>query len=242
MTTCPKIALVTGANKGIGLEICRQLAQAGITVLLGSRDLARGRTAAASLQGLGGQVLAIQVDMGTPATFAAVAERIAAEHGRLDILVNNAGIALDWDYQADTVPVALVRETFETNLFAVVDLTQRLLPLLRRSPAGRIVNHSSILGSLALRTQPDSWMAGIQAFAYDASKTALNAYTVHLAQVLKGTPVKVNSAHPGNVKTDMNPGGDLSVETGARTAVQLATLPDDGPTGGFFHLGDPLPW
>ena len=137
----------------------------------------------------------------------------------------------------------ILRQVFETNFFAVVELTQTLLPLIRKSPAGRIVNLSSILGSLTLHSDPSSDIYSMKAFAYDASKTALNAFTVHLAQALRGTPIKVNSAHPGWVKTDM--GGQaapMEVSEGGKTSVQLATLPDDGPTGGFFHLGQPLPW
>jgi NAD(P)-dependent dehydrogenase (short-subunit alcohol dehydrogenase family) len=137
----------------------------------------------------------------------------------------------------------LLRQTFETNFFAVVALTQTLLPLIRKSPAGRIVNLSSVLGSLTLHAEPSSGIYASKAFAYDASKTALNAFTVHLAQELRNTKIKVNSAHPGWVKTDMG-GADapLDVVTGAQTSIQLATLPDDGPTGGYFHMGQTLPW
>jgi NAD(P)-dependent dehydrogenase (short-subunit alcohol dehydrogenase family) len=142
-----------------------------------------------------------------------------------------------------TVTPDVLRQTFETNFFAVVALTRALLPLIRKSPAGRIVNLSSILGSLALHSDPSSPIYRMKSFAYDASKTALNAFTVHLADELRETPIKVNSAHPGWVKTDM--GGSaapMEVSEGSKTSVQLATLPDDGPTGGFFHLGKPLPW
>ena len=137
----------------------------------------------------------------------------------------------------------ILRKTFETNFFAVVALTQTLLPLIRKSPAGRIVNLSSILGSLTLHSDPSSGIYDMKAFAYDASKTALNAFTVHLAQELRDTPIKVNSAHPGWVKTDMGgAAAPMEVSEGGKTSVQLATLPDDGPTGGYFHLGEPLPW
>lgn len=242
MNATPLIALVTGANKGIGLEICRQLAEAGHLVLLGCRDLTRGTAAAEPLQRAGLDVRPLVVDLGNPASFPALHDRLAAEHGRLDILVNNAAIATDWAYTAATVPVQQVRETFEINVFALIELTQRLLPLLRQSPAGRIVNQSSVLASLTLHSQPGSGLDDWKALAYNASKTALNAFTVHLAHALKHTPVKVNAAHPGSVATDMNPAGTLTVEVGARTAVQLATLAADGPSGGFFHLGQALPW
>ena len=237
-----KIALVTGANKGLGFEICRQLGQLGFTVLLGSRDLSRGEAAAATLRAEGLDVKTVRLDMEDPGTFGPLCDMVARDFGRLDVLVNNAGFGRDWAFRADTVPMDMLRETFETNFFALVDLTQRLLPLVRASSAGRIVNHSSALGSLTLHATPGSGFENLKAFAYNASKTALNAFTVHLAAALKGTPVKVNSAHPGSVATDANPSGELNVEQGARTAVKLATLPADGPTGGFFHMGQVLPW
>ena len=238
------IALVTGANKGIGLEICRQLAQKGFHVLLGSRDEARGREAAASLAQGGGQVEAIVIDLAASATFENARKLIEERFGRLDVLINNAGVGEPEDFQstAESVPIETLRRTFETNFFGLVDLTQRLLPLLRRSKHPRIVNQSSILASLTEHSDPNSVIADVHALAYDASKTAVNAFTVHLAKILREFPIKVNSAHPGSVKTDMNPMGDLSVEEGARTAVTLATVGDDGPSGGFFYDGKTLPW
>ncbi len=238
------IALVTGANKGIGLEICRQLAQKDFHVLLGSRDEERGREAAASLARDGAEVEAVVVDLAAPATFEKTRRLIEERFGRLDVLINNAGIGELEDFQstAETVPMDALRRTFETNFFGLVELTQRLLPLLRRSEHARIVNQSSLLASLTEHSDPESIIADVHALAYDASKTAVNAFTVHLAKLLRGSSIKVNSAHPGSVKTDMNPAGDLSVEEGARTAVNLATLADDGPSGGFFYDGKPLPW
>ncbi len=239
-----KIALVTGANKGIGLEICRQLAQKDFHVLLGARDEARGRKAAALLGQNGAEVEAVIVDVDKPATFEIVRKLIADRFGRLDVLINNAGIGEqeDWQSTAENVPIDTLRRTFETNFFGLVDLTQRLLPLLHRSNNPRIVNQSSILGSLTEHSDPKSVIADAHALGYDASKTAVNAFTVHLAKVLRSSPIKVNSAHPGSVKTDMNPTGDLNVEEGAETAVELATLGDDGPSGGFFYRGTRLPW
>ncbi len=237
-----QIALVTGANKGLGLEISRQLGKLGFSVLLGFRDETRGEEAAAALRGEGLDVRAVRVDNDSPESFAAVHDLIESEYGHLDVLVNNAGMATDWQFTAADVPMQMVRDTFETNFFGVVALTQILLPLIRKSPAGRIVNQSSILASLATHSAPKSPIENIKPLAYNASKTALNAFTVHLAAALKDTPVKVNSAHPGSVRTDLNPTGVMSVERGAKTAVELATLPPDGPTGGFFHLGKPLPW
>jgi NAD(P)-dependent dehydrogenase (short-subunit alcohol dehydrogenase family) len=252
MASGDKVAFITGANKGIGLETARGLGELGIAVVIGSRDEEKGRAAADKLRAEGiGKVEAVRFDVIKPEDHQEIARHLEKRYGKLDILVNNAGVMLD---EADlegqggfnttsTVTPDVLRRTFETNFFAVVALTQALLPLIRKSPAGRIVNLSSILGSLTLHADPSSPIYGMKGFAYDASKTALNAFTVHLAHELRGTPIKVNSAHPGWVKTDM--GGSaapMEVSEGGKTSVQLATLPDDGPTGGYFHLGRPLPW
>jgi NAD(P)-dependent dehydrogenase (short-subunit alcohol dehydrogenase family) len=247
-----KVAFITGANKGLGLETARGLGALGIAVVLASRDEAKGRAAAERLavEGIKG-VEAVRFDVTRPEDHEEIARHLEGRYGKLDILVNNAGVVLEKaDFAAPggfnttpTLPLAVLRETFETNFFAVVALTQTLLPLIRKAPAGRIVNLSSILGSLKLHADPESDIYDKKAFAYDASKTALNAFTVHLAQALRGTPIKVNSAHPGWVKTDMGgPAAPMELSEGGQTSVQLATLPDDGPTGGFFHLGRPLPW
>ncbi|MFO1377898.1 MAG: SDR family oxidoreductase [Steroidobacteraceae bacterium] len=241
-TDSPRTALVSGANRGIGLEVCRQLAATGATVLLGARDLAAGERAAAALRTEGFDVHAIRIDTDDPASFDAARECIAREYGCLDILVNNVGMGFDWAHTAADVPMQMLRETFEINFYSVVDLTQRLLPLIRKSSAGRIVNQSSAIGSLTRRAEQSSWAQGDWPLAYSASKTALNAFTLHLACALRGTSIKVNSAHPGIVRTDPNPQGLISPQEGARTAVALALLPEDGPTGGFFHLGQAIPW
>src|SRR5262249_18460384 len=237
---------------GIGLETARGLGELGIAVVLASRDEAKGRAAADKLRSEGiATVEPVRFDVTRPEDHRAIARRLEERYGKLDILVNNAGIALeqvdfgapDGFNTAPTVAPEVLRGVFDTNFFAVVALTQALLPLIRKAPAGRIVNLSSILGSLTLHSDPDVPIYDKKAFAYDASKTALNAFTVHLAQELRGTRIKVNSAHPGWVKTDM--GGQaarMEISEGGKTSVQLATLPDDGPTGGYFHLGQPLPW
>jgi len=252
MPTQPKIAFITGANRGIGLETARGLGKLGIHVLLASRDLAKGQSAAAALKKEGiKDVEAVQFEVADREHHHHIAETIKSRFGRLDILVNNAGVMLDdGDFAkpggfntSSTVSEKVLRDTFDANFFAVVSLTQTLLPLIKASPAGRIVNLSSILGSLTLHADPKSPIYQAKAFAYDASKTALNAFTVHLAAELKNTPIKVNSAHPGWVKTDMGgPGATLEVSEGGKTSVQLASLDADGPSGGFFHLGQPLPW
>lgn len=240
-----KIALVTGANKGIGLETVRQLAAHNITVLLGARDEKRGAEAASKLKAEGLDVQFLQLDVNDTASQDNAAKFIADKFGKLDILINNAGIAQDFQVPASQGTLEQWRTTFETNVFNLVSLTQKLLPLVKKSDAGRIVNLTSILGSLALHSDPKSPIAGSASSgsAYNASKSALNMFTVNLANELKGTSVKINAAHPGWVKTDM--GGEaapLEVGDGAKTSVQLATLPNDGPTGGYFHLGQTLPW
>jgi NAD(P)-dependent dehydrogenase (short-subunit alcohol dehydrogenase family) len=245
-----KVAFITGANKGIGLETARGLGKLGVAVIIGSRDEAKGRAAADKLRSEGIESIeAVRFDVNRPGDHKEVARHLDGRYARLDILVNNAGVQLDSaDFGSSfnttsTVTPDVLRQTFETNFFSVVALTQALLPLIRKAPAGRIVNLSSILGSLTLHSDPSSGIYDKKAFAYDASKTALNAFTVHLAQELRATKIKVNSAHPGWVQTDM--GGSaapLRLSEGGKTSVQLATLPDDGPTGGYFHLGEQLPW
>jgi len=237
MSTQNKVALITGANKGIGLEIARQLGRQGITVVLGSRDPQKGHDAADALktEGLDAHTVKLEVtDAGDrDAALAFLQERF----GRLDILVNNAGVMLE----AEGVTPDVLSRTYDANVIAPYFLTETLLPLLQAAPAGRIVHQSSVLGSLATNASgnlPLAWMLP----AYNSSKAALNMLGVIQAAALKDTHVKVNIAHPGSVKTDMNTQGELNLEDGAKTAVSLATLPDDGPTGGFFHLGETLPW
>ncbi len=247
-----RVAFITGANKGIGLETARGLGALGVAVVIGSRDESRGVAAADMLRSEGIiTVESVKFDATKREDHDAIARVLANRYGKLDILVNNAGVMLDsvsfegeggFNTTSTVTPDTLL-ETFETNFFAVVALTQKLLPLIRKSKAGRIVNLSSILGSLTLHADPSSPIYPMKAFAYDVSKTALNAFTIHLAHELRSTSIKVNSAHPGWVKTDM--GGSaapMELSEGGKTSVQLATLPDDGPTGGFFHLGEPLPW
>ncbi len=249
MSTPPapqRIALITGANKGIGLETARQLAEQGITVLIGSRDRARGEAAAQTLKGQGHDARFITLDVTDQATIKSAVDSIERDFGRLDILVNNAAVMIDARTQGaapSTVPAATFRETFETNVFGLIALTQAMLPLIRRSTAGRIVNLTSILGSLGEHSDPNSPIFNTRIPAYDASKAALNMYTLELAQELRGTPIKVNAAHPGWVKTDMGgPNAPLEVSDGAKTSVWLATLPPDGPTGGYFHNMVHLRW
>jgi NAD(P)-dependent dehydrogenase (short-subunit alcohol dehydrogenase family) len=252
MGTQDKVAFITGANRGIGFETARGLGKLGIAVVVGSRDEAKGQAAAKTLRAEGiGNLEAVTFDINQPQNHQEIVRYLEGRYGKLDILVNNAAIMLDpGDFAApggynttSTVTPETLQNTFQTNFFSVVALTQALLPLIRKAPAGRIVNLSSILGSLTLHSDPKSSIYAYKSFAYDASKTALNAFTVHLAQELRGTAIKVNSAHPGWVKTEMGgPAAPLELSEGVRTSVTLATLPDTGPTGGYFHFGDTLPW
>ena len=240
-----KIALITGANKGLGFEMARQLGQAGVKVLLAARDPQKGEVAAAKLRGEGLDAQFLKLDV-TDKTDRAAASAFLEEHfGRLDILINNAGISAEalGSGRVSTTTEDAIHRTFDTNFFAPLALTQVLLPLLKKSDTGRIVNMSSILGSQTLHADPKSPIYDFKSLSYDASKAALNSLTIHLAHELKDTKIKVNSAHPGWVKTDMGTdAAPMEIPEGAKTGVELALLDDDGPTGGFFHLGKPLPW
>lgn len=244
MNASPTIALVTGATRGIGLETCRQLAQAGVLVLLAGRSAAGAAKAADQLKSEGLSVEPVTLDVTNATQIADLTADIRRRFGHLDILVNNAGVLLDdVALKPSQQTLACWRDTFDTNVFAVVELTQALLPLLRAAPSARIVNVSSQLGSFGLHTDPASPIYGFKIPAYDASKSVVNAWTVHLAHELRGTPIKVNAIHPGYVQTDMNGGaGELPVSDGAKSSVQMALLPDEGPSGTFTHLGKPLPW
>ncbi|HTE17890.1 MAG TPA: SDR family oxidoreductase [Armatimonadota bacterium] len=236
------IALITGANKGIGREIARQLGARGAVVLIGARDETRGEEAASALRAEGVDAHCVALDVTSIATIEAAAQRIAAEWGKLDILVNNAAVFIDNGPPSELDP-ALLRRTYDTNVFGVVDTIRTLLPLLRKSPAGRIVNLSSGLGSLTQQLDPESSYYGVNLLAYNSSKTAVNAITVAFAKELRDTPIKVNAADPGYVATDLNQHqGYRTVEQGATAPVRLATLPVDGPTGGYFDENGPLPW
>ena len=240
--TVRRVAVVTGANKGIGLEIASELARRSYTVYLGARDEERGRAAAEKLRAAGLDARPLALDVTSDASVAAAAAHVEKDAGRLDALVNNAGIAID-DGPPSRVSIEVVRRTYETNVFGVVRATQAFLPLLRRSDAGRIVNLSSGLGSLTRNSDPAWEFAAVKFLAYNSSKSAVNAITVQLAHELRDTPVKVNAADPGYVATDMNRHqGVRSVAQGAATPVRLATLPADGPTGGYFNDDGPVPW
>ena len=238
-----KIAFVTGANKGIGREISRQLAAKGVLVLMGARDSQRGEQAVADLRALGLPVEFILIDVTSQPSVEKAAAEVERRYGRLDILVNNAGIALDW-FPASELTVEAFQKTFDTNVFGVFRVTKALLPLLKKSGHGRIVNVSSGLGSLNRNADPNSTLA-VQniLLAYCSSKAALNMMTIHFANELKSAGIKVNSANPGFTATDMNQHrGPRTVEQGAAEPVRLALLPDDGPTAGVFSDTGADPW
>lgn len=242
-----KIALITGGNRGIGLETARQLSALGILPVIGARTAQAGLDAVLKLKAEGLDAEFIVLDVTKKADILAAVRHFADKAGLLDILVNNAGVHFEVPphshHAPSTVPEQVLRDTMEANFFAPIAVTQAFLPLLRKAPAGRIVNLSSILGSLTLQADPSSPIYNSKSIAYDMSKTALNGFTVQLAYELRAETTKVNAAHPGWTQTDM--GGSaapMTIPEGARTSVMLATLPADGPSGGFFHLGDALPW
>ena len=243
-----KIALVTGANRGIGLETVRQLAQQGITTYLAARQLSAAQEAVAKLASEGiHKVYALKLDVTNAGDRSAAAQQIEKQFGYLDILINNAAAiprdATLLDKRTVETSEQELREAFETNVFAVLLLTHDLLPLLRKSDAGRIVNLSSTLGSLTLHDQEDAGVAYTKRFAYNASKAALNMFTIHLAQELRSTKIKVNSVHPGWVKTELGTDhAPMDVSDGAKTSIKAALLNADGPNGKFFHQDEPIPW
>ena len=247
-----RIALITGGNRGLGLQTAHELVTQDIHVILGCRNYKQGETVAQELREKGYQVEALELDVANQSTHQAAYDYLEKEYGRLDILINNAAVwkesttsssLLPDSNRTSTLPSEILRETFETNFFGTVALTQKLLPLLRKSTAGRIVNVSSIMGSLTMHSDPKSPIYPHKVFAYDTSKAALNSFTIHLAHELRDTPIKVNSAHPGWVRTEMGgEGASLDISEGGKTSAWLATLSEDGPTGGYFHMGEALPW
>lgn len=246
-----RVALVTGANQGIGLQIAKDLAAQGITVLVGSRDLARGEAAARTITG---DARALALDVTDAASIAAAAARIQSELGRLDILVNNAAIShagapgrtlqeVVASNQPSVASIDELRRVFETNVFGVVAVTQAMLPLLRKSPAARIVNVSSTVGSLAYLTNPENPYRKVGGVAYGPSKTALNAITLAFVAELEGTGIKINLVCPGYTSTGLNDyQGHRTVEQAAREPVRLALLGPDGPSGTFSNEDGLIPW
>jgi NAD(P)-dependent dehydrogenase (short-subunit alcohol dehydrogenase family) len=242
-TSSQKIALITGANKGIGFEVARQIGRAGVSVLVGARNKTAGEAAAARLAGEGLTAAYLAVDVTDRASIVAASARIEAAFGRLDILVNNAGINDAEDGPPSTANPDAVERVFRTNFLGAQEVTRAMLPLLRKARSGRIVNVSSGLGSLAQNGDPNYPSAAVKLIGYSAAKAALNMLTVQLAYELRDTAIKVNSADPGYTATDLNGHrGHQSIPEGAAEAVRLALLPDDGLTGSFSNSDGRVPW
>lgn len=241
-----EIALITGANKGLGFETAKELAKKGFKVILGARDERRGKKAAEALKKEGLDVEFLQLDVNDSESIRKAVASIEAKYEKLDVLVNNAGVLHREEGLGSStvlsVPANILRETFETNFFGLVDLTQRLVPLIRKSENGRIINVSSILGSLQLAIEREADGASATPFAYNASKAAVNSFTIHLAGALRNDGIRVNSAHPGWVKTDMGTEqAPLSIREGVQTVIDLV-LTDSPATSKFIHSGEELPW
>ncbi|MFF4780006.1 SDR family oxidoreductase [Streptomyces griseorubiginosus] len=236
------IALVTGANKGIGYEIAAGLTALGWSVGVGARDEPRGTDAVAKLRAAGADAFVVPLDVTDDESVTAAARLVEERAGRLDVLVNNAGIAGGWPEEPSTIDLETVRRLVETNVMGVIRVTNAMLPLLRRSAHPRIVNQSSHVGSLTLQTTPGVDLGGISG-AYAPTKSFLNAVTIQYAKELSGTNILINNACPGYVATDLNGfSGTRTPEQGAAIAVRLAALPDDGPTGQIFDDSGVVPW
>ncbi|MCR9248860.1 MAG: SDR family oxidoreductase [bacterium] len=239
-----KIALVTGANKGLGFETARQLAEEGVTVLMASRNVEKGTEAVKKLKEEGLDVQFVQLEVTKEDEIDSLVKHIDSTYGKLDVLVNNAGIMHSGEptgvNTAEIVKADVLKETFDVNFFSLVSLTQKMLPLLKKSESARIINVSSILGSNTVQSDETSPWSSIKPFAYNASKSALNSFTVHLAAALKDTNIKVNSAHPGWVKTDLGgKNAPLEAPEGAKTSVSLSSADF---TGKFVHNGEEIAW
>ncbi|MEX2130146.1 MAG: SDR family oxidoreductase [Pseudohongiellaceae bacterium] len=238
-----RVALITGANKGIGRQVALELALLGYTVLIGARDRDLGSAVAMQLQAEGLEATFVHIDVTDHATVQAAVQLIRECFGKLDVLINNAGIAIDGNIPPSQLGIDVLKRTFETNVFGAFAVLQAMLPLLRHADAGRVVNVSSGLGSLTFNSDPGYEFARIKLLAYNTSKTTLNALTVQFAHELKDTTVKINSADPGFTSTDLNGHrGTRTVEQAARIIIRLATLPPSGPTGGFFDESGSVPW
>lgn len=241
-----KVALITGANKGLGFQTAKELGQNGIKVLVGARNEERGNKAVETLKSEGIDAELVQLDVSSSDSIKEAVKTIESKYGQLDILVNNAGIIHpneSWEQNSvNSLTQDVLRATFETNFFGLVDLTQQLVPLIRKSERGNIVNVSSVLGSLNEANNPESDYYAVKPFSYNASKAAVNSYTIHLATALKEDNIKVNSAHPGWVQTDLGTEhAPLTVSEGAKTIVDLA-LDTSDKTSHFEHLGQPVAW
>jgi NAD(P)-dependent dehydrogenase (short-subunit alcohol dehydrogenase family) len=244
-----KIAVITGANRGLGFATARLLGQSDVKVLVGARSLAKGEQAAERLRGEGVDAEPLSLDVASSASIQEAARQVEHQYGRVDILINNAGIlpevtASDVDGPLDP---RMFRESFEINVFGAVSVTKAFLPLLRKSAAGRIVNVSSTMGSLTDQSDPSSIYYGQVVPAYQMSKAALNGLTIALSKTLKDTSIKVNSICPGWVQTDLGgpenkAAAPTTADEAAQIVVEMASIPDDGPTGQFVDRDGTVPW
>lgn len=243
-----KVAFITGGNGGIGFQTALDLGKLGIQVVIGSRNTEKGEEAVAKLRAENITAEVLTFDVNELSHHQVAYDYFAERYGKLDILINNAGVQIEVEDLApmnnsSAVSQDILRETFDANFFSPVALTQKLLPLIQKSPAGRVVNVSSVLGSLTLHANPEAPIYEVKLLAYNSSKAAINSFTIHLAHELKDTNVKINAAHPGWVKTKL--GGkyaDVDIVDSSRTSVKLATLSEDGPSGKFFYEDNELPW
>jgi NAD(P)-dependent dehydrogenase (short-subunit alcohol dehydrogenase family) len=243
MPSSNKIALITGANKGIGFEVARQLGKQRCTVLIGARDPELGQEAAAKLSKDGIDAHFLELDVIRRDTIEAARVQIEKEFGRLDILINNAGINAPGDGPPSKVDLNAANRVIQTNFIGALAVAQIMLPLIRKSPGGHIVNVSSELGSITGHSDPNWKFAPVKFIAYCASKAAMNMMTVQLAYELRDTKIKVNSVNPGYTATDLNNNqGPQTIEEGSAEIVRVALIGDDGPTGQFLETGGTLPW
>lgn len=237
------IVLITGGNKGIGMETARQLGKMGYEILLGSRNEKRGLEAVMLLEKEGIKAKTLFLDVTDPTSILSSVEKIEQEYGLLDILINNAGVFLEGNITQSELELSVLKSTYETNVFGIFSVTKAMLPLLKNSASGRIVNLSSGLGSLTLNSDPASEFYNVNSLAYNSSKSAVNALTVFFAKELRDSPIKINSVCPGFTATDLNGNsGYRSVEQATSIVVKLATINSDGPTGGFFDDQGVVPW
>ena len=237
------VALITGANKGIGYEVARQLGAKGLTVLIGARNAKLGEDATKTLKAAGADAHFVELDVTKPETIASAADSISKQCGRLDVLVNNAGIVAKGDGAPSVADLKAVREVFEVNFFGVLAVTQAMLPLVRKSASGRIVMVSSGLGSIAWNADPNGQFSSWRLIGYNGSKAIMSMMTAQLASELRETPIKVNAVNPGYTATDINANsGTQTVEEGAAEIVRQSLAPDSAPTGGFVQTGGSIPW
>jgi NAD(P)-dependent dehydrogenase (short-subunit alcohol dehydrogenase family) len=240
-----KIALITGANRGIGLETARQLARDhGYTVLLGARNKTRGEDATAKLRAEGLDVQYLAIDPTDDASVTAAAKEVKSRFGRLDVLINNAGTRSEAELSLppSQVSVAMFEETYAINVFGLARVTREFWPLLEQSTAARLVNVSSFVGSMTLQADFEGLLKDVKFISHTSSKAAVNMMTINYAAQWQHTAHRANAVHPGTVKTPSNPQGELTIEEGAKSSVEMAIIGNDGPNGTFSHLGQPVPW